>query len=163
MSARLQPQRQRRAMRVRDLDAVLEIETRAYSYPWTRGNFLDSLAAGYAAELLDDPVLGPLGYFVAAPGVDELHLLNLTVAPQHQGQGHGNELLDALQALAVRSRLASIWLEVRLSNERARALYRRRGFTEVGRRRAYYPAPGHREDAVVMSLVLPPGEAIGLD
>ena len=88
------------------------------------------------------------------PGVDELHLLNITVAPAAQGRGHGQTLLDAVQTQGRRLGLSTLWLEVRHGNHRARALYLRRGFAEVGLRRAYYPAAGGREDAVVMRLDL---------
>jgi len=152
-----------RPMTVRDLHAVLAIENRAYSFPWTRGNFVDSLAAGYHTLVLADAAAGIVGYFVAMAGVGEMHLLNLTVAPPWQGQGLGTRLLDALEDQCRRLALATVWLEVRGSNERARALYRRRGFTEVGLRRGYYPAPGgQREDAVVMSRRLM-AEADGVD
>ena len=147
---------ERRPMRSSDLAAVADLEARAYSYPWSRGNFIDSLAAGYIAELLDSREAGLVGYFVAMPGVDELHLLNITVAPDWQGRSHGSALLDVVQAHAAERGLATLWLEVRESNHRARALYRRRGFAEVGLRRAYYPAAGRREDAVVMSLARAP-------
>jgi len=159
MNALITPQPwplERRAMLAADLVAVVNVETRAYSFPWSRGNFIDSLAAGHVAELLQSPDAGLVGYFVAMPGVDELHLLNITVAPEWQGRGHGGALLDVVQAHAVERGLATLWLEVRDSNHRARALYRRRGFAEVGLRRAYYPAAGRREDAVVMSLPLLP-------
>jgi ribosomal-protein-alanine N-acetyltransferase len=156
MNAVLQPRPQRRMMTVRDLDEVVRIEALAYGFPWSRGNFIDSLAAGYLAEVLACPRDGLLGYFVAMPGVDELHLLNITIAPAAQGRGHGQSLLDALQAQGRRLGLGMLWLEVRHSNRRARALYLRRGFAEVGLRRAYYPAAGGREDAVVMRLDLGP-------
>lgn len=141
-------------MQAADLAAVAAVEAGAYSYPWSRGNFIDSLAAGYIAELLHSADAGIVGYFVAMPGVDELHLLNITVAPAWQNRGHGSALLDAVQAHAAALGLGALWLEVRDSNHRARDLYRRRGFAEVGLRRAYYPAAGPREDAVVMSLRL---------
>ena len=140
-------------MVARDVSAVQAIEASAYSFPWTRGNFIDSLAAGYIAEVVVGES-GPVGSFVAMAGVDELHLLNVTVAPAAQGQGLGHRLLDAVQAHGQRLRLVTLLLEVRQSNERARALYRRRGFAEVGLRRGYYPAMQGREDAVVMSLPL---------
>jgi ribosomal-protein-alanine N-acetyltransferase len=162
MNARLAPRLQRRAMTVRDLDTVAALEASAYSYPWSRGNFTDSLAAGYLAEVLTGAAEGLVGYFVAMPGVDELHLLNITVAPAWQGLGLGHQLLQAVEAHARAAGLASLWLEVRQSNERAQALYRRLGYAEVGLRRGYYPAPGRREDAVVMSLALGAGTAGGL-
>lgn len=163
MSAVLQPGGLwRRAMTVHDLDRVLTIEVSAYSHPWSRGNFIDSLAAGYLAEVLQADEGAVVGYFVAMSGVDELHLLNITVAPACQGQGHGSALLRAVQGHARALGLSSLWLEVRKSNQRAQALYHRRGFLAVGVRKHYYPAVGGREDAVVMSLRLQgvePGES----
>jgi ribosomal-protein-alanine N-acetyltransferase len=144
---------QRRTMDARDVDAVQAIEASAYAFPWSRGNFIDSLAAGYLAEVIETRD-GLLGYFLAMPGVDELHLLNVTVAPAHQNQGWGQQLLDVVQEHGRRLGLSSLLLEVRQSNERARALYQRRGFAVIGLRRGYYPALQGREDAVVMSLVL---------
>ncbi|MDN3544290.1 MAG: ribosomal protein S18-alanine N-acetyltransferase [Roseateles asaccharophilus] len=142
-------------MQTADVEAVLGIEQRVYEFPWTRGNFIDSLAAGYAAQVLRAEDGQLLGYFLAMEGVGELHLLNITVAPEFQGQGHARRMLDALQAQARRLACEQIWLEVRQSNARARAIYLRYGFTEVGQRRAYYPAAqGQREDAVLMSLRL---------
>ena len=156
MSARLLPRprvARLRPMRAEDLPRVLAVEVRAYSFPWTRGNFVDSLAAGYLAELLVDEDDELLGYFVAMQGVLELHLLNLTVAPEWQRQGHARTLLDVLEQRCRDHRLPAMWLEVRAGNERARSVYRRRGFVEVGVRRDYYPAGASaREDAIVMSL-----------
>ena len=158
MSAQLQPRARLRAMTLGDLDAVLRTETAAYAFPWSRGNFIDSLASGYLAELLLEPDGALIGYFVAMSGVDELHLLNLSVAPAQQGRGHGNALLDVVLARCREHHLATLWLEVRASNQRARTLYARRGFAEVGVRRGYYPAArAQREDAIVMSLELGSG------
>jgi ribosomal-protein-alanine N-acetyltransferase len=134
------------------LDEVLAIEQAAYAFPWTRGNFIDSLAARYLAEMLLGDA-GVVGYYLAMPGVDEMHLLNLTIAPAWQGRGHGVALLDALVAHCRARGDRALWLEVRESNLRARQIYTRYGFGEVGLRRGYYPAPhGQREHAVVMSL-----------
>ena len=151
-----------------DLDAVHAVEISAYAHPWSRRNFLDSLRSGHPAVMLlaeprpqdrhlplrsDGRLL--LGYLVAMPGVDEVHLLNITVAPAHQRQGWARFMLDAL-ALWSRGQGAQwLWLEVRQSNTPARRLYTRYGFAEVGLRRGYYPlAHQKREDAVVMSLNL---------
>ena len=141
------------AMRVPDLTEVMAVERKAYPVPWTHGNFVDSLAAGYPAEVLRGPRAELLGYWVAMPGVDELHLLNITVAPAWQRRGLAIVMLDRLVAHCRRLGLTQLWLEVRLGNERAREVYLRYGFAEVGRRRAYYPVPqGPREDALLMSL-----------
>ena len=143
------------------LSDVTRVEHSAYKHPWTLGNFNDSLNAGYMAQLLtagDQPGAALLGYFVAMKGVDETHLLNLTVAPTYQRQGWARVLLDAL-ALWSRSQNAQwLWLEVRASNRHAKAVYLHCGFREVGLRKGYYPAGGSlinpREDAIVMSLKL---------
>lgn len=136
------------------LARVVALEQRVYEHPWTHGNFVDSLRAGYHARML---VAGAelIGYYVAMKGVDEVHLLNITVAPEHQSQGWGHLMLDAL-ALWSRAEAAQwLWLEVRASNTRAQRLYERHGYHRVGERRHYYPAGrGRREDAVVMSLKL---------
>ena len=146
-------------MRAAHLDEVMAIERRAYDVPWTRGNFVDALAAGYLAERRLDERGALLGYFVAMDGADEMHLLNLTVAPEHQGRGHARAMLDALVARCRAARAPRLWLEVRAGNARARSLYARYGLVEVGCRRGYYPARGAappfgREDAIVMSLDL---------
>ena len=137
------------------IDAVMAIEVSAYPFPWTRGNFIDSLASGHPAWLLQDGVGGLLGYFIAMTGVEEMHLLNITVAPAAQRQGHAKVLMAALVAQACESGARQLWLEVRLSNAVARAVYERLGFAQVGVRKGYYPSAfGRREDAIVMSLLL---------
>ena len=136
------------------VDAVAAIEQQAYAHPWTRGNFLDSLRAGYQAQVLVAETQ-VLGYFVAMKGVDEVHLLNITVAPALQGHGWGRVMLDALAVWARGQGAQWLWLEVRSSNARAQQIYERHGYRRVGERKAYYPGSnGKREDAVVMSLKL---------
>lgn len=139
------------------LPTVLAVEQSVYSHPWTRGNFTDTLAAGHHALcLLGGDEL--IGYFVAMRGFEEVHLLNITVAPAHQRQGWALVLLDALVLWSRAQGAQWLWLEVRASNRRAQQIYLKRGFARVGLRKAYYPA-GHglREDAVVMNLRLADG------
>jgi ribosomal-protein-alanine N-acetyltransferase len=163
MSAQLQGRacgtRSLSPMTIERLDAVMPIEREAYAVPWTRGNFIDSLANGYQAMCLTDGCGVMLGYFVAMQGAGEMHLLNLTVAPPEQGRGHARHLLDALVLAGLQASVSALWLEVRESNERARRIYRRYGFVEAGVRKGYYPTSltqtsARREDAVVMSLLL---------
>lgn len=145
----------RRPMTVLDLDAVLAIEAQCYSHPWTRGNFIDSLAAGYLAELRLSDAGECIGYWVAMPGVEEMHLLNLSVAPRHQRRGHAQAMMRDLVQHARERGDHQLWLEVRISNTAARLLYGRIGFLESGLRRNYYPlVGGRREDALLMSLAL---------
>jgi ribosomal-protein-alanine N-acetyltransferase len=136
-----------------DLDEVLAIENVIYTHPWTRGNFADSLRAGYdcrtwrlGAELL--------GYFIVMAAANEAHLLNLSVATRHQRSGHGRALLREALELARRRAARSLFLEVRPSNYAAQVLYRRFGFRRIAVRRGYYPAHSGREDAFVYTLAL---------
>jgi [ribosomal protein S18]-alanine N-acetyltransferase len=143
------------------LAEVERVENSAYKHPWSVGNFNDSLNAGYQAQLLtagESPNTALLGYFVAMKGVDETHLLNLTVAPEYQRLGWARVMLDALAVWSRGQNAQWLWLEVRASNAHAKAVYLHCGFREVGLRKGYYPAGGSllnpREDAIVMSLKL---------
>jgi len=145
-----------RPLHADNLEAVLAVEQSAYSHPWTRGNFLDALASGYWMQglWLGDELLG---HVVAMAGVQETHLLNITVAPARQRQGWAPMLLDALALWSRRQGAQWLWLEVRESNQRALQVYERHGFRRVGLRKDYYPADRlQREHAVVMSLNLLP-------
>src|SRR3954462_9077914 len=141
------------AMREDELDDVMAIESAIYTHPWTRGNFGDSLRAGYACRTWR---LGRalVGYFVVSAAAGEAHLLNLSIAPAYQRSGHGSALLREAEALARQLGADKLFLEVRPSNQPAQALYRRFGFRKVGVRRGYYPARSGREDALVLALPL---------
>jgi ribosomal-protein-alanine N-acetyltransferase len=154
MSARIDPRRAvLRPMTVASLDGVLELELAVYPFPWTRGNFVDSLVAGYTAWTLNHVDGDLVGYCVAMTGVGEMHLLNITVAPAARRCGHARHMLAELVRVCRLRQASRLWLEVRESNADAREVYRRLGFAQVGRRKGYYPAPeGRREDAVVMGL-----------
>jgi ribosomal-protein-alanine N-acetyltransferase len=141
------------------LEVVMQVEQSAYGHPWTRGHFLDAFKAGYAMRLLvaaqadEQPVESSclIGYWVGMPGFEEVHLLNVCVAPPWQRRGVAQALLSDLKRWAQAVQAQSIWLEARVSNERALAAYDRAGFVCVGRRKDYYPsARNQREDALVM-------------
>ncbi|WP_293998981.1 ribosomal protein S18-alanine N-acetyltransferase [Sphaerotilus sp.] len=147
-------------MAVQLLDAVLAIEVRAYPFPWSRANFVDSIAAGHLTHCLVAPDGELLAYQVAMAGFEEWHLLNVTVAPAHQGRGLATQLLHRLIDHARGTGAECLWLEVRPSNARARRLYAHLGFAQVGVRRGYYPdGRGQREDALVLRLFLQAGAA----
>ena len=142
-----------RPMTVASLDGVLALEVEVYPFPWTRGNFVDSLAAGYTAWTLNRPDGDLVGYCVAMAGAGEMHLLNITIAPAARRCGRARRILGELAQVCAALPADRLWLEVRESNAEARAAYGRLGFTSVGIRKDYYPAPGaRREHAVVMSL-----------
>lgn len=132
-----------------DIDAMLAVEQAVYPCPWTRGNFVDSLVAGYS--VWGCRVAGELiGYFVVMLAVDEAHLLNLSVSEARQGMGFGARLLRHAMQSARRAGATVLLLEVRPSNGRALALYEHFGFRQIGVRRDYYASEGGREDALVL-------------
>ncbi|MDH7453437.1 ribosomal protein S18-alanine N-acetyltransferase [Luteimonas composti] len=144
-----------RPMREDDLDRVMRIEVRAYPFPWTAGIFRDCLRAAYPAWVLveDERILG---YGVLSVAAGEAHVLNVCIAPEDQGRGHGRRLLRALVRAARGQAAQRVFLEVRPSNPNAIALYHDEGFNEIGRRPRYYPAHEGREDAIVMAKELLP-------
>jgi ribosomal-protein-alanine N-acetyltransferase len=136
-----------------DLDAIMEIEVRAYDFPWTQGIFRDCLRVGYCCWCYEnDEMIQAYGVMSAAAG--ESHILNLTVRPESQRQGIGSRLLKHFQQLARRHGADTLMLEVRPSNRTAISLYEKLGFNEIGVRRNYYPAENGREDALLLALSL---------
>ena len=140
-------------MTAADLDAVVAIEDAIYPHPWTRGNFADSLQAGYHCWIVECGGAAS-GYTVVMIAAGEAHLLNLSVAAPWQRRGMGRELLKFALKLARDYGAARMLLEVRPSNVAAIALYAQAGFDQIAVRRGYYPAGDSREDAVVMQLCL---------
>jgi [ribosomal protein S18]-alanine N-acetyltransferase len=142
-----------RPMREADLDQVMRIEPLIYEHPWTRGNFEDSLKAGYSCWMLEWKEK-LVGYGVLMMGVGEMHLLNLSIAIEWQRRGFGRALLHHFIRVAHECAAGRILLEVRPSNLAARALYQAQGFKVISVRRGYYPAREGREDALIMGLGL---------
>lgn len=153
MSAQLREMPQIRRMLMTDLDAVVAIEREVFLFPWTRGNFSDSIDSGYHCLVLEQN--GHLfGYGVMIIGPEEAHLLTLSVAAGSQRKGWGEKLLQYFICIARDQRARSMFLDVRESNRAAARLYERIGFRQIGKRRDYYPAMGGREDSIVMELIL---------
>jgi ribosomal-protein-alanine N-acetyltransferase len=142
-----------RQMLVTDLDEVIVIEKEVFLFPWTRGNFGDSISSGYRCYVLE---LGGhiFGYGVMTIGLDEAHLLTLSVTAGWQQEGWGEKLLQHFICLAKEHHARSVFLEVRKSNLGAARLYERIGFTRIATRSGYYPAMAGCEDAIVMELTL---------
>lgn len=142
-----------RPMQESDLDAIMAIEPRIYSHPWSRGNFADSLRSGHSCWVceLDGAVVG---YGVLMVVLDEAHLLNLSIAKAFQGRGLGRGLLQHFIEIARRHGGQMMFLEVRPSNTAALGLYEDMGFNEFSVRKGYYPAEHGREDAILMGLAL---------
>lgn len=153
MSAVFEIAHRMRPMLEADLARIHRIELASYEYPWTPGNFADSLQAGYSMWVheADGEVIGYYAMMVAA---GEAHILNLTIAPCWRKQGLGRDLLEHCLARACDHRAESVFLEVRTSNAAAIGLYRSNGFSDLAVRRAYYPSRTGREDALIMTRAL---------
>lgn len=140
-------------MNEHDLDAVSALESSVQAFPWSRGNFADSLAAGHGVWVCR--IGGELiGFSVVMLVLDEAHLLNVAVCKRHQGKGYGARLLLHAMEQARLDGAGKLFLEVRPSNARAVDLYRHFGFRQIGQRRGYYPAAVGREDALVFEREL---------
>ena len=139
-----------RRMTAEDINAVMEVEKNAYSYPWTKGIFADCLRVGYDCWVatLDQRIIAHAVISVAA---GESHILNLAVDRSYQGQGIGKQLLSHLMDIARIQSADTMLLEVRPSNQAAIHLYESSGFNEIGSRKAYYPAPNGKEDALLFA------------
>lgn len=142
-----------RPMRAEDVGAIMELERVLYAYPWTPGNFHDSLKAGYSCWVLEY-ASHLAGYAVMMLAAGEAHLLNVAIGEAWQRQGLGRRLVQHLIRVARDYHAETLFLEVRPSNRAARNLYEEIGFSEMATRRHYYPAHGGREDAILMGLAL---------
>ncbi|MFN3545377.1 MAG: ribosomal protein S18-alanine N-acetyltransferase [Thiobacillus sp.] len=153
MSAVFEIAHRLRPMTEADLPRIHRIELASYEYPWTPGNFADSLKAGYSMWVRE--AAGEvIGYYAMMVAAGEAHLLNLTIAPMWRGHGLGRDLLEHCLAGACDHKADSVFLEVRVSNTAAIALYRSSGFVDLAVRRGYYPAREGREDALIMKKTL---------
>jgi len=142
-----------RPMRMSDLDRVSEIEQCVYAYPWTYGNFADSLGAGYVCTVLEHDG-AVVGYGILTVALGESHLLNISIDAPWQGRGLGRALLLHHIDLARARGARMLLLEVRPSNVVAKALYESLAFERIAVRRGYYPAPEGREDALLLMMKL---------
>lgn len=143
-----------RQMTEADLPDVIDIEQRANRFPWSLQNFADCLQAGHHGTVFNDDTGKVQAYTVVQSVLDEIHLLNICVHPDKQGQGWGKYLMKYVIDFACARQAALMVLEVRRSNYRAQHLYSQYGFNEMSVRRAYYPAENGREDAILMGLDL---------
>jgi ribosomal-protein-alanine N-acetyltransferase len=154
MNAQLnQPNISFREMHASDLDAVMQIEIVNFPFPWTAGNFKDSINSGQICLLLeiDEAVIG---YAILMMVIDEAHLLNISVSSAWKGKGWGRHLLNHMMQIGREKGGLNMFLEVRPSNVSAITLYESIGFNEMGMRPGYYPAHNGRENAVLMGVAL---------
>jgi [ribosomal protein S18]-alanine N-acetyltransferase len=137
-----------------DVPAIWAIEKAAFLTPWSRWSFLAELGQRHSHTLVISPASPHprqiLGYLIFWVVLDEMHILNLAVHPEHRRRGLARQLLVEGLAQARTSGAELAWLEVRTSNLAAQALYKSFGFRAVGRRPRYYDDT--QEDALLLTL-----------
>jgi [ribosomal protein S18]-alanine N-acetyltransferase len=147
------PQIHYRRMRATDLSEVAHLEKSLYAFPWSLGNFRDSVNAGYDCWTVTHGE-AVVGYAILMIALDEAHLLNLAIASEWHNQGIGRDFLKHMVEVARGAACQIVYLEVRPSNLAARHLYRALGFQQIAIRPEYYPAVTGREDALFLGLAL---------
>jgi len=140
-------------MRAADLAEVARLEKSLYEFPWSLGNFRDSVTAGYDCWIVAHGE-SVIGYAILMVALDEAHLLNFAVSSDWQNQGIGRAFLAHVVHVAREAGAQIVYLEVRPSNVAARHLYRKMGFQQIAIRPEYYPASAGREDALFLGLTL---------
>lgn len=136
-------------MSLKDLDRVLEIESRSYQAPWSRRAFVsevtDNSYAYYYVAKRGDTIVGYVGMWII---LEEAHITNIAVDPDWRRLGIGRYMLETMFDRAREHGATKMTLEVRVSNITAQNLYRKLGFEERGIRKGYYTDT--HEDALIM-------------
>ncbi|HHW7507478.1 TPA: ribosomal protein S18-alanine N-acetyltransferase [Mannheimia haemolytica] len=137
-----------------DFERLFEIEQNAHLVPWSKGTLLNNQGEKYLnLKLVENNQI--VAFAISQIVLDEATLFNIAVDPAFQGKGFGKRLLSELILQLQQKNVATLWLEVRESNQTAQKLYNSLGFNEVTIRKNYYPTPeGGKENAVIMALYL---------
>jgi ribosomal-protein-alanine N-acetyltransferase len=135
-------------MKTPDLDAVMAIEKASFAAPWSRNMFLEEMNNRAARLMVFKSEDTLVGYMCFWEVLDEAHLMNVAVHPDHRGRGYGALIMEQLEAMCLRDGLRRIILEVGRRNLPARRLYRKCGFSAIGFRKKYYAEV--QDDALIM-------------
>ncbi|MBU9713542.1 ribosomal protein S18-alanine N-acetyltransferase [Evansella tamaricis] len=142
-----------RLMELDDLDQVMKVEESCFPTPWSRGAFVNELTtnqfAYYLVAEIEDQIIGYCGVWII---IDEAHITNIAVYSPYRRKGIGDKLLYGIMEMAQTLGAKKITLEVRVSNETAKKLYRKHGFENGGIRKNYYT--DNQEDAQIMWVML---------
>ena len=137
-----------------DANALAAIDGSVNTSPWSAGQFVAAcgeIMPGRETVLIIQQHIQIDGFIVYSQVLDEASVHNIAIRKSRHGQGLGHLLLKSSLEQMKRDGAARCLLEVRQSNTAARRLYERNGFTLDGARKNYYPGPGQREDALLMS------------
>jgi ribosomal-protein-alanine N-acetyltransferase len=144
-----------RRLTLDDLAAAKDVEMASFDAGWPPTAFENELRHNGVARYVilerarADGAWEAIGFAGLWLQFDEAHIVTIAVLPAERRNGYGRVLVHALVRVAAFYAMSDATLEVRRSNEAARALYRRYGFWEVGERKRYYADNG--EDAVIMT------------
>lgn len=145
-----------RRMTLQDIPAVVEIENKCFSLPWSSKSFEDSLSREDTIFLVceteneqeeTNPITGYMGMYLS---FEEASVTNVAVAPCFRKMGYGEALVAKAKEEAKAAGAECIFLEVRASNVPALALYKKQGFETLGIRKKFYEHPV--EDAIIMKV-----------
>ena len=134
-------------------DDAYALHAASHVNPWQKASFVDCLTPPYFALALEDN-LKLIGYALVLMVLDEATLMDIAIIPERRGAGAGHLLLEKAISECRRRGAQTLWLEVRVSNNAAIALYERHSFEVIERRKGYYPSPSGREDALIMRRIL---------
>lgn len=131
------------------VEAIMPIEQACHSHPWNEKLMRSCIGGRYfgAVAKLNDKIIG---FYIADNVVGDSTLMDICVAPEHQGNGYGKALLNQYLSHAKKLDCLTLFLEVRSSNISAQMLYINHGYIETGRRTGYYPKAIGYEDAIIM-------------
>jgi ribosomal-protein-alanine N-acetyltransferase len=138
-----------------DVAALAVLERAAFDDPWSPAELTEALGWSGAIALVADGADGIAGYVLGRVVVDEAEILSIAVDPELRRAGLGRALLDGAVGTMIARGARAVWLEVRVSNGAARAMYGAAGFIAAGLRRGYYRQPP--EDALVLRRDLTAG------
>lgn len=135
------------------MNSLMAIETACHDFPWSEKTMHSCLSGRYfnGALYVQNELVG---FYIGEVAGPDHTLMDICVAPPHQGQGHAKALLSDFIAASEQAGAENLFLEVRESNVSAIALYQWAGFTEAGVRKNYYPSANGKEDAILMALTL---------
>ncbi|OYD56412.1 ribosomal-protein-alanine N-acetyltransferase [Fictibacillus aquaticus] len=142
-----------RMAKISDIEDIVGIEQCSFATPWTAEAFHNEIVGNqFAHYMLIEENFQTIGYCGVWVVMDEAHITNIAILPEHRGRKLGVALLEQVMKLAKRYGAATMTLEVRLTNTPARKLYEKLGFQNGGIRKNYYSDNG--EDALVMWVEL---------
>lgn len=139
-------------MQVTDIPIILEMEKKLFSSPWKKDMFLEEIKSGYAFVAQEKVGNTIAGYICGLLLYDEFNITNLAVSSSFQRQGLAELLVKFVIGRLLKIHCSNFFLEVRVSNLAAIALYRKLGFEIIGKRKKYYNKP--QEDALMMQMDL---------